>query len=460
MERLTPLSTAFLDAEDADASAALAIGSLAIFDGPAPDFEDFVRAIEGRLPLIPRYRQRLRTVPLDLGAPAWVDDADFDLRWHLRRIALPSPGGRAEIGEMMSREMAERMDRSRPLWEYTVVEGLPDGRWGLLSKVHHSMVDGVSGTDLYRLVLDPTPEPGEGVPDTWRPEPRSSSAAFTAAAARDLALAPARMAGAAVRGLRSPRATAVTAARSARGLLQLSTALAPTHHSSLTGRLDGARRYAWTDVTLADIRTVRTAFGCTVNDVALAAVTGGFRRLLESRGEEAHPHAVRTLVPVSTRAPGTADVPGNEVSLLLPYLPVEIGEPRLRLAAVQDRIKTLKESHEAEAGDLVTSWAGLGPFLPVNAGIRLGMHLPQHLVSTVTTNVPGPQQPLFCLGRQAREMLPYVPIADRVRIGIAMFSYDGTLTFGLTGDYDAARDLDLLAEGIAASMQELLDLAR
>ncbi|MDP2772208.1 MAG: wax ester/triacylglycerol synthase family O-acyltransferase, partial [Nocardioides sp.] len=160
MERLTPLSAAFLEAENVDPTASLAIGSLAVFEGPAPDFDEFVATIEGRLPLIPRYRQRLRNVPFDLAPPAWVDDPEFDVRAQVRRVALPAPGGRTEIGELMSREMAVPMDRSKPLWEYIFVEGLPDERWALLSKVHHSMVDGVSGTDIYRLVLDAGPEPG------------------------------------------------------------------------------------------------------------------------------------------------------------------------------------------------------------------------------------------------------------------------------------------------------------
>ncbi|MGZ4616376.1 MAG: wax ester/triacylglycerol synthase domain-containing protein, partial [Actinomycetes bacterium] len=185
MERLTPLAAAFLDAEDEDPRASLAIGSLAVFEGPAPAFEDFVRTIAGRLPLIPRYRQKLRTVPLDLAPPAWVDDVDFDLRWHVRNTALPAPGGPAEIGRLMSRVMAQRMDRGRPLWEYWFCEGLAGGRWALLSKLHHSMVDGVSGTDLYRLILDAGPEPRPPVVDVWAPTAPPSTVSLTARAMWD-----------------------------------------------------------------------------------------------------------------------------------------------------------------------------------------------------------------------------------------------------------------------------------
>ncbi|MGN6130751.1 MAG: wax ester/triacylglycerol synthase domain-containing protein, partial [Nocardioidaceae bacterium] len=203
MDRLTPLATAFLDAEDVDPKASLAIGSFAIFAGPAPTYDEFVSAIAGRLPLIPRYRQRLRRLPLDLAPPAWVDDPRFDIRWHIRGTALPRPGGPEEIGRFLSRVMTARMDRSRPLWEYWFVEGVGGGRWALLSKLHHCLVDGVSGTDIYRLVLDPTPTPGPAVPDAWTPAP-PSTLAFGTAAVRDLAGSPALVAHAAGPGGRGP----------------------------------------------------------------------------------------------------------------------------------------------------------------------------------------------------------------------------------------------------------------
>src|ERR1035437_3420955 len=178
MERLTPLAAAFLDAEDEDTAASLAIGSLAVFQGPAPSFEEFVTTIEGRLPLVPRYRQKLRSVPWDLAPPAWVDAPDFDVRWHVRNTALPAPGGRTEIGQLMSRVMVQRMDRSRPLWECWFCEGLADGRWAVLSKVHHRMVDGVSATDLSRLILAAPPEPSPPVADDWLPAPPQPGGSF------------------------------------------------------------------------------------------------------------------------------------------------------------------------------------------------------------------------------------------------------------------------------------------
>ena len=460
MDRLTPLATAFLDAEDVDARSSLAIGSLAVFEGPAPSFEEFVELIAGRLPLIPRYRQKLRTVPFGLAAPAWVDDADFDIRWHVRNTALPAPGGREEIGRLMSRVMSRRMNRDRPLWEYWFCEGLSDGRWALLSKLHHCLVDGVSGTDLYQLVLDPTPTPRPSVPDTWAPADSPSTTAATARAAWELATSPLAAVRAVASSLAAPRQLGRIASETVRGLLTMSSALRPVEHTSLTGPLEGSRRYTWTDISLEDVRAVRKSYGVTVNDVALAAVSGGFRLLLMSRGEEPDAHALRSLVPVSTREPGAESIPDNRVSLMLPYLPVDLADPVERLRAVHERVRGLRAHHEPEAGGSITTAAELAPFPPIAWGIRLGMRLPQRQVATVTTNVPGPRTTLYALGREAQEMLPYVPIADRVRIGVAMFSYRDTLTFGITGDYDTAPDLQVLADGIFSSMAELLATAQ
>lgn len=462
MDRLTPLSDAFLEAEREDSKASLAIGSFAVFAGPAPPFDEFVRAIEERLPLVPRYRQKLRTTPFDLAAPAWVDDSDFDLRWHIRNTALPAPGGPAEIGRLLSRVMTQRMDRSRPLWEYWFCEGLPDGRWGLLSKLHHSLADGISGTDLYRLVLDTSPDPRSRprIADEWLPAPPESTLSFTARGLWDTARAPAaggRAIWSAAMG--APMRLAYLTVQTVKGLLAITGALRPVDGSSLTGRLGGSRRYAWTTVSLSDIRTVRRRFGVTVNDVALTAATGGFRQLLLFRGEEPTAHTVRSLVPVSTRAPGTESVTDNRVSLMLPYLPVEIADPCDRLAAVQERIQALRSAGEPEAGNSVTAAAEYGLFPPVAMGIRLGLRLPQHQIATVTTNVPGPRETLYGFGRELQEILPYVPIADRVRIGVAMFSYRDALTFGITADYDSVPDIDVLADGIAKSMAELVEAA-
>jgi len=460
MERLTPLATAFLDAEDEDPSSSLAIGAIAVFPGPAPAFEEFVQAIAGRLPLLPRYRQKLRTVPFDLGPPAWVDDAKFDVRWHIRNTALPAPGGREELSRLMARVMSTRMDRGRPLWEYWFVEGLADGRWAFISKLHHSMVDGVSGSEIFRLILDPTPEPGPAIEDDWQPESPPSSVAMTLSSLGHLVATPATFGRALASSLRTPRLLARQALATARGLAAITRAAAPASGSSLVGPIGRARRYTWATVSLDDVHTVRHAFGGTVNDVALAVASGGFRELLLSRGEVPSAHILRSLVPVSTRAPGTENIPDNRVSLMLPYLPVDIADPVARLQAIRERIAALRAEHEPEAGQSVTTIAEYGPFPSVALGIRLAFHVPQRQIVTVTTNVPGPRVTLYGLGREVEELLPFVPIADRVRVGLAMFSYRDAMTFGITGDYDSVPDIDVLARGIAASMEQLVAAAR
>ena len=460
MERLTPLATAFLDAEDEDPNASLVIGSITIFRGPTPPFGEFLHAIEGRLPLLPRYRQKLQTAPFDLGPPAWVDDTRFDARWHIRNTALPAPGGREELSRLMGRVMSRRMDRNRPLWEYWFVEGLPDGRWALISKLHHSMVDGVAGTDIYRLILDFTPEPREAIEDHWQPSPPPSTLAMTARSLARLAEVPVTGAELVAASLRHPGVLVRRAGETARGLATLSRAAAPAEPSSLVGPIGQSRRYAWTTVSLDDIRTIRQALDGTVNDVALSVISGGFRDLLHERGETPGPHTVRSLVPVSTRAPGTEAIPDNRVSLMLPYLPVDIADPVERLRAVRERIGALRASHEPEAGQTMTTMAEYGPYTPVALGIRLAFHIPQRQIVTVTTNVPGPHQTLYGLGHEVEEILPFVPIADRVRVGIAMFSYRHTMTFGITGDYNTVPDIDVLAAGISNAMSDLLAAAR
>jgi WS/DGAT/MGAT family acyltransferase len=321
------------------------------------------------------------------------------------------------------------------------------------------MVDGVSGSDLYRLVLDASPVSPAPVPDDWQPRSPASGLSFTTTAILELATSPAHALRGAATALSSPRRFVRSTAGTALGMWRLAAALRPVHHTSLTGSLDGSRRYAWTEASLSGLRCVREAYGVTVNDVALAAIAGGFRRLLESRGESPDPHALRSLVPVSMREPGEESIPDNRVSLLLPYLPVDIVDPVERLQAVHRRIRELQASHEPLAGDSITTLAAYGPFPPVSEGIRIALRLPQRQVATVTTNVPGPHTTLYALGRELQELLPYVPIADRVRIGVAIHSYRDALTFGLTGDYDGAPDLDALAEAIRESLDELMGAA-
>ena len=456
MDRLNPLDAVFVDAEDGDRHVSMAIASIAVFEGPAPTHEEFLAHLAGRLPRVPRYRHKLRTVPFRLGRPVWVEDPDFDLRYHVRRTALPAPGGDRQLAELMARVMSQRLDRDHPLWEYWVAEGLAEGRWALISKVHHCMVDGVSGTDLYRVIFDFSAEPSPPVADdrVVSAEPSAARAGGPGRAGRGRAPGPG-----------GPRAE-----RRRGGPGRPPSARPPTRRgpwrswprpcgrprgSSLSGPIGRQRRYTWARVSLDDVKTIKQELGGTVNDVVLAAISGGFRTLLLARGEEPGPHMVRSLVPVSVRAPGEENVYENQVSAILADLPVHVADPVERLAAVRAELLAMKASKEAMAGEALTSLGRFTPFPIASWWVRLAFGLPQREIVTVTTNVPGPRQPLYGMGRRLLEIIPYVPIATTLRTGISIFTYCGNVTFGITGDFAANPDLSVLAHGIEDGVAEL-----
>ncbi len=258
---------------------------------------------------------------------------------------------------------------------------------------------------------------------------------------------------------RAPRAYAARALDTAHGLAAMRGLVRRTPPSSINGPLGPHRRWAWARATLADVKAVRSVLGGTVNDVVLAIITNGFRTLLTARGEPVDDLVIRTLVPVSVRTPGQRGSYDNRVSAMFAELPIAIADPVRRLAAITAQMHDLKESKEAVAGEALTSLSGFAPPMLLALGERVAAHIPQRNVNTVTTNVPGPQHPLYAAGRRMVEAFPYVPLAGNVRVGVAIFSYDGGLTFGVTGDFDAAPDLDVLCGGIEAGMAELLDAA-
>jgi diacylglycerol O-acyltransferase / wax synthase len=459
MDRLNPLDAQFVDAEDQDRQASFAISSIAIFEGPPPSYPEFLATLRGRLPLVPRYRQKLRPVPFRLGRPVWVDDPDFDLRYHVRETALPAPGGDEQLQTLIGRVMSQRLDRDYPLWEYWLVKGLAEDRWAVISKVHHCLVDGVSGTDLYRVIFDLSPEPSPAVTDESPALPEPSGLQLAAGAAAELVMLPVREVQALAALASRPGNALAQVTDAARGLANLARSLLPVTGSSLSGPIGRQRRYTWARASLEDVKKVKRELGGTVNDVVLAAISNGFRELLLARGEEPKPHMVRSLVPVSVRAPGEENIYENRVSVLLAELPVDIADPVERLAAVQARMSALKDSKEALAGEALVALGRYSPYLPAAIGVRLAYRLPQREIVTVTTNVPGPQFPLYAMGRRLLEIVPYVPIATTLRTGVSIFSYCGNLTFGVTGDYASTPDLSVLADGITDGLRELLKAA-
>ncbi len=460
MDRLNPLDALFVDAEDRDPRTSMAIASIAVFEGPPPAHEEFLAFLTGRLPLVPRYRQKLHTVPFRLGRPVWVDDPHFDLGYHVRRTALPAPGGDRQLAELMARVMSQRLDRDHPLWEYWVVEGLAGGRWALISKVHHCMVDGISGTDLYRVVFGFSPEASPPATDDRALGAEPSSLELAAEAVLDDVILPLREALALSGAASRPGGAIRQAADVVRGFVELAPAAWPATGSSLSGPIGKERRFTWVRASLDDVKLIKRELGGTVNDVVLAAITGGFRELLLARGEQPGPHMVRSLVPVSVRAPGEENVYENQVSAVLADLPVHVADPAERLAAVQAGLQALKAGQEAIVGESLVRLGRYSLYSLTSWWVRLAFGLPQREIVTVTTNVPGPQQPLYGMGRRLVEIIPYVPIATTLRTGIAIFTYCGTVTFGITGDFAANPDLDVLARGIDHDLSELLAAAR
>jgi diacylglycerol O-acyltransferase / wax synthase len=457
-----PLDASFLYLEDGITH--LHIAACSIFEGPVPAYQQVVAAIGDKLDRIPRYRQVVRFVPLQLGRPVWVDDPHFNLDYHVRHTALPAPGGREELRHLMGRLMSLELDRRRPLWEAWVVEGLEDGMWALITKIHHCMADGVSGNDLHAAVLDREPLVHESRRGTWTPERPPSDLRLVVDALMGLALSPYEQARAARRVLRTPRRALRQLSEFARGVGSYGRRLAPTGPNPLVGSIGPHRRWTWASTDLDDLKRVRRTFGGTVNDVILTVVAAGLRDMLLGRGESVDRIKVRTLVPVSVRRGDERGTWNNRVSAMLAELPVALEDPVARLSAVTQQMEMLKASHEISAGEIMTALGELTPFVAIVAAERAVMRvlrsLPQHSVNTVTTNVPGPQYPLYLAGRQMLEYLPFVPIAPGVRVGVAIVSYNGKVAFGITGDYDSAPDIDVLGTGIERAVAELVKLTQ
>jgi diacylglycerol O-acyltransferase len=457
MHAMSPQDASFLHIED-DVTH-MHIGTVGVFEGPAPSQREVRAAIEAKLPLVPRYRQKVRFVPLDLGRPVWVDDPHFVLDYHVRSTGLPAPGGDEQLRNLVGRVMSQKLDRSRPLWELWVAEGLGDGRWAMVSKVHHCMVDGVSATDLLSVLLDREREAAATALSPWRAEPEPNPAELVARALAERMASPYEGLRTMRAAIRRPGRMAADAAQVARGMQSFGRLMRPGAATSLNGPIGPHRRWAWARGRLADVKTIRSSLGGTVNDVVLAVITRGFRDLLTARGEPVDGRVVRTLVPVSVRAEHERGTFNNKVSALFAELPVGLEEPIERLQSMREQMQALKESGQAVAAERLTALSGFAPSMLLALGGRAAGRTPQRNVQTVTTNVPGPQQPLFLAGRRMLEAFPFVPIGGSARVGIAIFSYDGGLNFGITGDYEHAPDIEVLASGIEAGIGELLNVA-
>lgn len=450
MDHLSTLDAGFLEAEDSDRHVSLAVGGISVIEGPLPDDDVLTAGIAERILKVPRFRQVLRTHPFDLAPPEWVDAPNFDVSHHIHRAALPHPGDDRALFRFAADVMERRLDRERPLWECWIIEGLAEGRWATLLKIHHCMADGIATMHMFAGLSDG----GEG--DTFATKIRAANEPPDKPPFRlpSVSLNPLDWAS----GAWHLATTATSAAALAvQGAVEITDGLLnPAAETSLNGPVTTMRRYSAARVSLADVTQICHEFGVTLNDVALAAITHSFRAALVRRGEEPRRNSLRTLVPVSIRSNDALNVADNRVSLMLPCLPVEEEDPVEQLQVVHRRLTKSKGSGQRQAGGMIVAAMNLVPF-PLTAWmIRALTRLPQRGVVTVATNVPGPRQRMRVTGREVIHMLPIPPIALQLRTGVAIVSYADELAFGITADYDATADVDELARGIEEGVAQLL----
>jgi WS/DGAT/MGAT family acyltransferase len=457
---MNPMDAWFLYAED-DGVNHMNILSFIILEGPPPPYADLLSLVASKLPQLRRYRQVIRTTPLQISRPVWVDDVNFDLEYHVRQTALPSPGDDAALERLIARLMAQQFDRRRPLWELWSVEGLADGRWVLLSKLHHAMVDGVSGADMVSILLDREPEPQHPAPPAWSPTAGPSTREILTDSLSGTLSSPASLARSVAGALQRPRSAAATVLAGANAGRRV---VRGGSSSSLNGAIGPSRRYTWTSYSLADVKRVRSAIGGTLNDVVVATATRGFRDLLLSRGEPVADRSVRVIIPIALHARdsrGTAVAVGlyeNRITGVIADLPVGEPDPLERARIIREQLAELKESQEGAAGDTLTRLSGFAPATFLALGQRAVAQINQGMVNSVVSNVPGPQVPMYALGRKVLAAHPSPPIFPvGARIGVAVFSYNGGLHFGLIADYSTVPDLHVLRDGIRAGLEELLE---
>ena len=457
LDRLSAVDAGFLAQEKPNTH--MHIGGLALFDGEPPALGEFLAHIETRLHLVPRYRQKLAVPPLETGRPLWVDDPSFNLAYHVRHSALPEPGDEGALLALAARVFSQRLDRSKPLWELWLVEGRAGGGFALLSKTHHAVVDGVSGVDLASVLFDVSPEGGtvEGN-EPWVPQPEPSSAELAARGLTGAARAVAGVATGALGAVSKPGEALGKAREVAAGISEVAwTALNAPPDTPFNVAPGPHRRIQIVRAGLDELKLVKNAFGATVNDVVLAVVTGALAYFLQSRGRRTEGIELKAAVPVSVRSDDQRGALGNQLTQIMAPLPVFLDDPLARLKYVKEAMDGLKESRQALAASTIASLQGFAP--PTIHAQASRLNFSGRFFNLLVTNVPGPQFPLYVLGRKLSEIFPIPFLAGERALAIAIISYDGKVGFGLLGDYDAMPDLDVVAEGIEASLAQLVALA-
>jgi WS/DGAT/MGAT family acyltransferase len=430
-----------------------------VFEPPSEgfDYDRFVDLIEQRIALVPRYRQKVRSIPGHLANPVWVDDTDFDLGYHVRRSALPRPGSDEQLRELVARVQSRALDRNRPLWEMYLVEGLAGGRFAVIQKTHHAMVDGISAVDISQVILDSTPVPREIPEDLWMPRPEPGAANLVIDAVSDLIRRPTAVADTVRIAMADARNVVSQVSAVVTGVLSAARVVArPAPDSPLNSAIGSQRRFAVARTDLEDYKKVRKHRGGTVNDVVLATVAGAIRGWMLSRGEPVTPSTtVRAMVPVSIRGDSDSG-PGNRVSSYLVDLPVGEPNPMVRLSQVSYAMKAHKESGQSVGAEALVALSGFAPPTLHALGARAANSFTRRLFNVVITNVPGPQFPLYASGAEMLEMFPVIPLASGQAVSIGLTSYNGGVFFGLNADRDAMHDVEVLGSLIEESLAELV----
>jgi diacylglycerol O-acyltransferase len=457
MDRLTSVDASFLTNESPNSH--MHIGAVTIFEGPPPSYEDLLDHVESRLHLVPRYRQKLAVPPVETGRPFWIDDPKFNLGYHVRHSALPAPGDEGVLRRMAARIFSQQLDRTKPLWELWLVEGLRKRRFALISKTHHALVDGVGGVDIATVLFDvkPIPEPAR-TDREWIPRPSPSSATLAARGIEGLAKTPIGVAQRVASAVSSPKQAARQIQDAAEGVGEVAWEFAnPAPDLPLNQPISPHRRYTWVRGELADFKKIKTELGGTVNDVVLCAVAGALRRWLHARSIRTEGLELRALVPVSIRATDQGGQLGNQIAAVRGPLPVYVEDPVARLRTVREAMDGIKSSKKALGAEVISRFNDFAP--PTLLAQAARINFSTRLFNLIVTNVPGPQIPLYVLGRELLDIFPVAFLPENHTLAIAIMSYNGKIDFGLLADYDSMEDLLLISEGIEAEIKQLLEAA-
>jgi WS/DGAT/MGAT family acyltransferase len=454
-DRLTALDSTFLHLED-HSDAHMHVAMVMVYEGHAPTLRELVEHVESRLHLVPRYRQRLAFVPLAQGRPIWTDDPHFNPYYHIRHTALPKPADDAALKRLAGRIFSQRLDRSKPLWEMWLVQSMANDRFALIAKTHHALVDGVSGVDITTVLFDTAREPAPTAPASpWHAKPLPGPAKLLGEALLERTTVPGEMVRGARAMVRGPRRafSQVKGALESIGATTLAGINAPAPPSPFNVDIGPHRRYTFIDADLVQLKAIKDSLGGTLNDVVLTSVCLALGRYLRDRGHDTEGLVLKAMVPVSVRSKSQRGALGNQVAAMWAPLPVGVENPADCLARITTAMDELKHSGQAVGAQVLTNLAGFAPPTILSQAARLQARQP--FFNLVVTNVPGPQFPLYLLGRRLLVLYPVVPLAQRQALGIAVMSYDGHLGFGLLGDYDSLPSLEEIAKDLQWAIASL-----